>query len=259
MKKIRKTIKAGNIVKIVEYTAPITKNDTPQQRAAKHRATAAAQKVINVKTAQEKLEMKLAANFTERDYFITLTFAPGREPKTFEAAKEIKKKFIRQLRDARKKTGNILKWICNIEHLHTDEDGTKTEGRYHMHAVINAAAADDIETIKSLWPFGNVHITRLFENEYSLNEYIDIATYITKERPIDGPDKTPVGKQVYTCSRNLFIPIPVREWIDEKETAEAPTGAYILNNESFDKVIEGRHIVYRYLKYKLPKHSPKRE
>ncbi len=259
MKKRRKTIVARRLVKIVEYTAPITRNDTPKQRAEKSRVSTAAQKVMNARTAQEKLETKLAANFSEEDYFITFTFSPGREPKTFTAAKEIRKKLIRQLRDKRKKSGSSLTWICSIEHLHIDKSGNETEGRYHFHAVINAAAAEDRETIKSLWPFGNVHITRLFENEYSLNEYIDIAAYITKERPIDGPDKTPVGKQVYTCSRNLFIPIPVREWIDEKETAEAPTGAYILNNESFDKVIEGRHIVYRYLKYKLPKHSPKRE
>lgn len=252
MKKKRKTLEAGNIVSIVEYTAPIVRNDTPRQRAEKKRASTAAQKAINNRTAQGKLEMKLAANFSKKDFFITLTFAPGREPKTFEAAKDIRKKFIRQLRDSRRKSGHTLTWICSIEHLHTDKAGNQAEGRYHMHAVINAAAADDREIIKSLWPFGNVHITKLFENEYHLNEWIDIASYLTKERPIDGPDKTPVGKQVYSCSRNLKIPKPVIEWVDENDTIEPPTDADIKINESFDRVIDGRHVVFRYLKYTIP-------
>ena len=252
MKKRRKTIVARRLVKIVEYTAPITRNDTPKQRAEKSRVSTAAQKVMNARTAQEKLETKLAANFSEEDYFITFTFSPGREPKTFTAAKEIRKKLIRQLRDKRKKSGSSLTWICSIEHLHIDKSGNETEGRYHFHAVINAAAAEDRETIKSLWPFGNVHITKLFENEYKLNQWIDIAAYLTKERPIEGPDKTPVGKQVYSCSRNLQIPQPFIEWIDEDEAAKPPAGAEIIVNESKDSVIDGRHIVFRYLKYILP-------
>ena len=51
-----KMIVAGNLVKVVLYTAPEPR-DTPRARAEKSRMTSAAQKAMNDKTARDKLEM----------------------------------------------------------------------------------------------------------------------------------------------------------------------------------------------------------
>lgn len=93
MAKIKKTIKAGPLVKTVLYTAPEPR-DGPQARAEKSRATTAARKWINDKTARGKMEMLLWANFTERDLYVTLTYDDAHLPKNRKEAQENVRKFI---------------------------------------------------------------------------------------------------------------------------------------------------------------------
>lgn len=71
MAKRKKTIIAGRIRKTVIYTAP-EPQDSPRVRAAKSKATSAAQKAMNDKTARGRLELLLACNFTGKDLFLTL-------------------------------------------------------------------------------------------------------------------------------------------------------------------------------------------
>ena len=73
MAKRKKTIIAGQIVKTIIYTAP-EPLDGKRARAEKSRMTSAAQKAMNDKAARGRLEMLLAANFTGRDLFVTLTY-----------------------------------------------------------------------------------------------------------------------------------------------------------------------------------------
>ena len=79
MAKRKKTITAGRIVKTILYTAPEPR-DGERARAEKSRMTTAAQKAMNDKTARGRLEMLMAANFTKRDLFVTLTYRPGNLP-----------------------------------------------------------------------------------------------------------------------------------------------------------------------------------
>lgn len=238
MKKRRKTIYAGTLVKVVEYTPPMPR-DTPQQRAAKHKATTAAQKLLNYRTAQGKLEVKLAANFTAKDYFCTFTYAPGQEPRSRAEANSHKAQFVRRFRAQRKKRGQVLKWVFAVEHKHG-------EGRWHLHAVLNAAAGPlDIDEIKSLWPFGYVDVSRLFDSEHRFNTWLDVARYMTKERPEDGKDTTPVGAQIYSCSRNLTPPRVITEWIEDGAPLVIPAGAFVYDrNET-----ENEYSRYKYIKY----------
>ena len=110
MKRRRKTVIAGNLVKIVESTPPMPR-DTRQIRNEKHKTTSAAQKALNHKNAQGRLEEKLAANFSSRDYFITYTYRPGAEPATRREAKEDRARYIRKLREIRHRRGQPLFWI----------------------------------------------------------------------------------------------------------------------------------------------------
>ena len=222
MKRRRKTIIAGNLVKIVEYTPPMPR-DGLQIRNARRKATTEAQKALNHRTAQGKLESKLAANFSSDDYFITLSYRPGEEPATRREAAKHRAIFTRRLRTARSRRGQPLRWILALENKHG-------EGRYHYHAVINSTGADiDREEICSLWEYGEAHIEQLFNSQHNtgedFNTWMQLARYMTKERPEDGPDTTPNGAQLFSCSRNLKHPIIITEWIDAGTRVEIPPGA----------------------------------
>ena len=243
MKRRRKTIIAGNLVKIVESTPPMPRDDLPTRRG-RQRETGAMQKALNHRTAQGRLEEKLAANYNCRDYFITFTYRKGAEPANRKEAKKHRAQFIRQLREARSRRGQPLKWIMALENKHG-------AGRYHFHAAINATGleAADREEILSLWQHGDAHIERLFNPAYDsgaeFNTWLQIARYMTKERPEDGPDTTPNGAQLYSCSRNLLRPIVITEWIEAGERVTIPAEAVGVER----KESETEFGIFNYYKY----------
>ena len=242
MKRKRKTVIAGNLVKIVEYTPPMPR-DNQQTRSARHRATTEARKALNHRTAQGRLEAKLAANFSSRDYFITFTYRPGAEPATRKEALKNKVRFINRLRTARSCRGQPLRWIMALESKHG-------AGRYHFHAVINAIGGKaDTEEIISLWDYGAAHIERLFNPAHDsgedFNTWLQVARYMTKERPEAGPDTTPNGAQLYSCSRNLKKPIVITEWIEPGERVTIPAGAVAIERTE----TETEFSTFNYYKY----------
>lgn len=101
MAKRKKTIIAGPIVKTIIYTAP-EPQDGKRARAEKSKMTSAAQKAMNDKTARGRLEMLLAANFTGRDLFVTLTYRDADLPDNRAAAVKTLRGFIKALRQHRK-------------------------------------------------------------------------------------------------------------------------------------------------------------
>ena len=119
MAKIKKTIKAGLLVKTVLYTAPEPR-DGPKARTEKSKATTAARKRINDKTAKGRLEMLLAANFGPRDEFVTLTYDNEHLPKNRAEAEKHLRKYIKRLRDYWKKMGKQLRYVYVTEHKHGD-------------------------------------------------------------------------------------------------------------------------------------------
>ena len=243
MKLRRKTIIAGSLVKIVEYT-PTFPHDNSRSRSIKQRTTRAAQKALNFRTAQGRLESKLAANFSSNDYFVTFTFREDAVPHSRKEANRCKDKYIRRLRKAYGRRGSPLRWIFAVENQHG-------EGRYHFHAVINSTGSrEDAEEIISLWDYGEVHLERLFNRDHDsgdeFNTWLQVAVYMTKERPEYGKDTTPVGAQIYSCSRNLIPPVIMPTvWVDEAGPLEIPEGAIIIESET--KSNEFGH--FSYVKY----------
>lgn len=245
MKRRRTTVIAGPLVKIVEYIPPMPR-DKGTTRSARHKATDQAHKALNRRRAQGRLEEKLAANFGSWDYFATFTYRPGEEPKTRKAAIADKRQYVRRLRESRKRRGQPLCWIVAIENKHG-------EGRYHLHAVINGTGGEDKEDreeIESLWTHGSAHIERLFnaghDNGEDLNTWLDIARYMTKERPEDGKDVSPVGAQLYSCSRNLRRPVVISEWVDSRERVQIPPGAVGIEHTESETEISTFNY-YRYM------------
>lgn len=88
----------------------------PQARAEKSRATTAARKWINDKTARGKMEMLLWANFTERDLYVTLTYDDAHLPKNRKEAQENVRKIHTTSQGALEKgRGGITLYLCDRE------------------------------------------------------------------------------------------------------------------------------------------------
>lgn len=231
MAKRKKTITAGCIVKTILYTAPEPR-DGERARAEKSRMTTAAQKAMNDKTARCRLEMLLAANFVGKDLFITLTYRNADLPTTRAAAVKNVRKFLKQLREHRKARGQVLKYVYTTEEKHG-------EGRLHHHLVINATERD-IETIRSLWPYGDI-----IDLVYVRDRYYDtLARYMTKES-VEG---RPVGAQMWTRSRNLEQPVVESCFVPDDTALAVPPGCFVLERE--EKATE--YGSYSYIKYRVP-------
>lgn len=136
-----------------------------------------------------------------------------------------------------------MRWIMALENKHG-------AGRYHFHAVINAAGGQiDREEIISLWEYGEAHIEQLFNPAHdsgeNFNTWLQVARYMTKERPEGGPDTTPNGAQLYSCSRNLRQPIIITEWIEAGERVQIPAGAVAIERTESDTEFS----TFNYYKY----------
>ena len=231
MAKRKKTITAGCIVKTILYTAPEPR-DGVRARAEKSRMTTAAQKAMNDKTARGRLEMPLAANFVGKDLFVTLTYRDADLPAKRAGAVKNVRKFLRQLREHRKARGQELKYVYTTEEKHG-------EARLHHHLVINATERD-IETIRSLWPYGDI-----IDLEYVRDrDYETLALYLTKES-VEG---RPVGAQMWTRSKNLEEPKVETCFVPDDTALAVPIGCHILERE--EKVTE--YGSYSYIKYRVP-------
>ena len=231
MAKRKKTIIAGRIVKTAIYTAP-EPIDGQRARAEKSRMTTAAQKAMNNKTARARLEMLMAANYSGRDLFVTLTYRDEDLPRNRAAAVERLRKFIKALRAQRRKHGQTLKYLYTTEEKHG-------EARLHHHLVVNGTGKD-LETLQSLWPYGEV-----LDVEYiGERGYDALAAYVTKES-VEG---RPVGVQMWTASRNMIKPVVESAYVPNDTMLGVPLGCYVLEKE--EKVTEFGS--YCYIKYKVP-------
>lgn len=231
MAKRKKTITAGRIVKTILYTAPEPR-DGERARAEKSRMTTTAQKAMNDKSARGRLEMLMAANFTRRDLFVTLTYRPEDLPAKRAVAVKRIRKFLKDLRKHRTVRGQELRYIYTTEEKHG-------EARLHHHLVINATE-QDIEVIRSLWPYGDViDVEQVDEDDFAA-----LAMYITKES-VEG---RPVGAQMWTRSRNLKQPTIESCYVPDDTTLAVPPGCDTLERE--EKVTE--YGSYSYIKYRLP-------
>ena len=77
---------AGRLVRAVCYTQVLS-TDTPRARAEKAKCSTAARRKLNYRFAYQKLQMQLAANFTRRDLYVTLTYDDEHLPPNRKAAK----------------------------------------------------------------------------------------------------------------------------------------------------------------------------
>ena len=237
-------ITAGRLVSIVEYNQAMP-YDPPEVRAKKSKHSSLARQKINYRLCYQTCQLFLAANFYRGDLYVTLPYSDDWLPMTRKAANALLAKFIKNLRLARKLTGDTLTYIYSTHEL-TGDGGR----RYHHHLVINAGAErGDYETIKSLWPYGdNVEISKICDTEhYRHDDFLELAMYLTREKNPDAP-LTAVGARGWTGSRNLKKPVRHTELVDENLTITIPPNAFIIESE--EKVNEFG--AFKYIRYLLP-------
>ena len=145
----------------------------------------------------------LKENFSEYDYWTTLTYRREERPISLEAAKAQVQKFLRQIRTWYMKQGTDLKYIVITEY------GSK--GGVHHHIVVNRIPGCDVEMVKK-WPYGNPGFALL----YSKGDFRKLANYIAKL-----PDNEK-KKKWYSRSRNLQKPKMEKKVMKRKTFQKEP-------------------------------------
>ena len=177
-----KHIKAG--ILHIEVLGQIPEPGERKRRAARCRSTSAAQAFYNAKASWRELELMIAANFAASDWVITYTYDNAHLPSCREEASKELQKYFRRLRTARRRRGDDLLYIYNIEGYHGSEgqDGYISAGpledrRIHHHVILNGCGPGDLDELRSLWRGGGyVRAERL-----DIHYYRELAKYMTKE------------------------------------------------------------------------------
>ena len=207
MAKRRKKIIAGDLILEAIYTTPEPR-DGEHTRAVKSKMTTKARQSLNLKSARRKLELKISANFKPTDLHVVLTYDNQHLPKDRKSALVCIRKYIDMVRKIRKLKGVQLKYIYVTEGKH----GNK---RLHHHIIINATG-NDLEVLQSLWTYGSVNVEYIKAGQYVDRQYIELATYLTKEEN----DSRPTGSQTWTSSKNLVQPIETSEYVNNNTATE---------------------------------------
>lgn len=171
--------------RVLETVKKITAGNTEAVRI-----TSAAQQAKNDKRALARLELLLAENYTGRNLFFTLTYRDAALPSRREGAAALVSRFLLELRKHHTARGLALKYVCTTE-------GQPGAARLHHHLVINTAG-QDIETIRGMWPFGDV----LDAEQVNETDYAALAVHITRENT----EGRPIGARMWSGSRNLKQP-----------------------------------------------------
>ena len=228
--KTKKIIVAGPLVREVIYSRAGSREDAVV-RQAKRKTSTEAQQRANARYSWEKLELMLAANYVPGDLVVTLTFDDDHLPPDRKTTAARCKKFRRELGEIRKAAGQELRMVWAIENK-------VGEGRWHLHAVINATGTGDFADVLRCWPYGsNVEITRLQVNKRK--NYETLARYMCKEA------RERSGLRSWSYTRNCRHPETETFSVPDDTRVEIPEGATVIQEET--KRTE--YAEFQYVKY----------
>lgn len=141
----------------------------------------------------------MAANFTNDDYKLELTYSPENLPENVERAKKDLKNFLARIGRARKKQG-----LPKMKYIYSMEVGEKTK-RIHFHLVMTGGMKP--KEIQRIWGKGYVDkVKPLMFDETGLQ---GIARYMCKQKvAADGEGTDAADVKRYQCSLNCIKPSP---------------------------------------------------
>lgn len=247
MAKAIKHIQAGLLH--IEVIGQIPERREFKGRASRSKKTCAAQLFYNNKCSWQELELLIANNFAKGDSVVTLTYEDQHLPSGKSAAKSCIRKFLRKLREVRKRREEDLRYVYTTEGFHGRErneifgwDSELEDKRVHHHMVINGS---DLDELQSLWEFGQIRL-----DPVDIHYYRELAKYLTKEAREEGRAKP--GERTWCCSRNLDrnYKIDYIEISTNGVTLTAPEGAidytqfHEKNPYGFADCIGARYLLY---------------
>ncbi len=173
------------------------------QRIKRWRETSKAMEKYNNLRRAEKLQLLILNNF-EKGYHVSLDYAKGFRPETYEEAEKRLTTCLHKVSRKLKRKGISFKYIA------VTERGKKAAALHH-HLVIEHDA-DVLAALLSVW--GNhMHISVMYEE----GQYKDLAEYLIKKETKEEQTK---GKAKYHRSRNLKEPLMRKAEIEGQLTDE---------------------------------------
>ena len=165
-----KIIEAGDMI----FGAVYATYRKPGKRRGKWKPTSETQEKLNDRHARERLTWTVHANFTKKDYVITLTYAEGCYPESEERFEKDTRNYIDRLRRIYKKAGKELKYIVI--------KAFGENGRCHLHIIVSGGV--DREVVENAWEYGRRNTRRL---QFNVCGIVDLrGTFRISVMPEDG-------------------------------------------------------------------------
>lgn len=216
-----RTVRAGNTVEVECYPL-IRLGATQRQRCESRRQQRECQEKLNRRNAEKKIRRMTEHNFTQEDWFGTLTWDYGRIDR-FTMSQAEAQDLWEELRlpveeeDARRELNNYFRRIktrmrqrgedpAGFKHIYVLElTRPRTDGywHYHFHLVLHAPGLSDRE-LKDLWGQGFARFDRLsWQDEGPAR----LAHYLTKQHTTEAIDRRGRRLRRWGHSKNLKAPV----------------------------------------------------
>lgn len=236
-------------VSLFKYTGE-QEQGVRKPRKRREKVSTPKQKALNNKNAKRYLMELINTNFTGEDQIIHLTYGPGNQPESKEAAEKQLSSWLRKVRRVRAKRGlPPLKYICVTE----GGDYSERLGRptkIHHHVIVNGGI--DRDELELLWNTKPVKLDKAAKDpEYRATLERTMIGYANTRRLQPGENglealakylsKDPKGKKRWTSSQNLEKPVRITRdrHYSNRRYEKACSGGEIYDREWWEKHYKG--------------------
>lgn len=215
----RKTTTGRKIKMVLDYCSKrvFAKH---QKRRPKSNPTKEEVARCNARLATAKLTLYIDLNFSEGDYWVTLTYRKQPLPET--AKKDIQR-FNKRMNELYRRNGSTYKYIYMVE----------GKNRIHFHVLMNKGFGLRPEHIKKYWPHGMIDMA-VYQG--GADDAIRIASYYVKEQRTAFDKKSEVFTRRWYSSKNLEKPAEKTEKLKSdfwREDIKPPAGWYLDKDSVF--------------------------
>lgn len=177
---------------------PVYEFPRSSRRKSRRKPSRECQIRLNQIHAERELARQIAANFTNEDYKLELTYAKDNYPKDIDRAKKDLRNFFDRLNRRRKSLG-----LEPTKYIYSVEVGSRT-GRIHFHLILSGGLK--IKDIQQVW--GKGYVDRVKPLMFDETGVRGIAKYFCKQKLSEDGSIDGLNQKRYQCSRNCVKPEP---------------------------------------------------